>query len=198
MLSRRWSMAILVTAAIAISYFDRQTLPVAVDAIRKDFKVSDLAFGRLVSIFFLAYALMYLGGGRLVDSVGTRRGFFLVMVGWSIACAMHGLANGLIFLGFCRFLLGLGEGGGIPAATKAVAEWFPLRERSAAIGLFNAGTAVGAVAAAPVVATIITHSNWRWAFFAAGGAGLLWTLWWLWQYYPPVRFAVIRCGARGN
>lgn len=180
-------MAILVTAAIAISYFDRQTLPVAVDAIRKDFKVSDLAFGRLVSIFFLAYALMYLGGGRLVDSVGTRRGFFLVMVGWSIACAMHGLANGLIFLGFCRFLLGLGEGGGIPAATKAVAEWFPLRERSAAIGLFNAGTAVGTVAAAPVVATIITHSNWRWAFFAAGGAGLLWTLWWLWQYYPPAQ-----------
>jgi MFS transporter, ACS family, hexuronate transporter len=185
MFSRRWSIAILITAAIAISYFDRQTLPVAVDAIRKDIPISDTAFGRLNSAFLLAYALMYLGGGRLVDAIGTRRGFFLVMVGWSIACASHALADGLIFLGVCRFLLGLGEGGGIPAATKAVAEWFPVRERSAAIGLFNAGTAVGAVAAAPVVAAIISIANWRWVFLVAGGIGLLWTVWWMWQYYPP-------------
>jgi MFS transporter, ACS family, hexuronate transporter len=183
--SRRWSIAIVVTAAIAISYFDRQTLPVAVDAIRKDFAVTDVAFSKLNSAFLLAYALMYLAGGRLVDAVGTRRGFFLVMVVWSIACALHGLADGLIFLTVCRFLLGLGEGGGIPAATKAVAEWFPMRERSAAIGLFNAGTAVGAVAAAPAVALIIAIANWRWAFFVAGAIGLAWTVWWLWEYYPP-------------
>ena len=125
--SRRWSIAIVVTAAIAISYFDRQTLPVAVDAIRKDFAVTDVAFSKLNSAFLLAYCAMYLAGGRLVDAVGTRRGFFLVMVVWSIACALHGLADGLIFLTVCRFLLGLGEGGGIPAATKAVAEWFPMR-----------------------------------------------------------------------
>ena len=124
------------------------------------------------SAFLLAYALMYLGGGRLVDAVGTRRGFFWVMVLLVDRLRLHGLANGLIFLGVCRFLLGLGEGGGIPAATKAVAEWFPMRERSAAIGLFNAGTAVGAVAAAPVVAAIIAISNWRWAFFVAGAIGL--------------------------
>jgi MFS transporter, ACS family, hexuronate transporter len=185
MSSRRWSIAIVVTAAIAISYFDRQTLPVAIDAIRGSFEVSDGAFSRLASAFYLAYALMYLGGGRLIDAIGTRRGFFWVMVLWSIACGLHGLANGLMFLSVCRFLLGLGEGGGIPAATKAVAEWFPMRERSAAIGLFNAGTAIGAVAAAPIVAWIISISNWRWAFFVAGAMGLLWTLWWLWEYYPP-------------
>jgi ACS family hexuronate transporter-like MFS transporter len=185
MFSRRWSIAIVVTAAIAISYFDRQTLPVAIDAIRGSFEVSDGAYSRLASAFYLAYALMYLGGGRLIDAIGTRRGFFWVMVLWSIACGLHGLANGLVFLCVCRFLLGLGEGGGIPAATKAVAEWFPMRERSAAIGLFNAGTAIGAVAAAPVVAWIIAISNWRWAFFVAGAMGLLWTLWWLWEYYPP-------------
>src|SRR5436190_19926098 len=121
MFSRRWSIAIVVTAAIAISYFDRQTLPVAVKAVREDIPISDAAFSKLNSAFLLAYAIMYLGGGRLIDAVGTRRGFFWVMVLWSIACGLHGLASGLIFLGVCRFLLGLGEGGGIPAATKAVA-----------------------------------------------------------------------------
>ncbi len=103
MFSRRWSIAIVVTAAIAISYFDRQTLPVAIDAIRGSFEVSDGAFSRLASAFYLAYALMYLGGGRLIDAIGTRRGFFWVMVLWSIACGLHGLANGLIFLACAGF-----------------------------------------------------------------------------------------------
>src|SRR3954453_10477863 len=128
-MSRRWSIAILITAAIAISYFDRQTLPVAEGAIREEMPISDVDFGRLVSVFYLSYALMYLGGGKLVDVLGTRRAFFWTMVLWSLACASHGLAHGLIFLAVCRFLLGLGEGGGIPAATKAVSEWFPVRER---------------------------------------------------------------------
>jgi ACS family hexuronate transporter-like MFS transporter len=185
MLTRRWSIAVLITIAIAISYLDRLTLPVAVDAIRQDIEISDKAYGGLVSIFLLSYALMYMGGGKLIDLLGTRRGFFWIMIAWSLACASHGLATGLWFLAACRFLLGLGEGGGFPAATKAVAEWFPARERSAAMGMINAGTAVGAVIAAPAVAAIIAVANWRWAFFAAGALGLLWTLWWLWEYYPP-------------
>jgi ACS family hexuronate transporter-like MFS transporter len=184
-LSHRWYIAGLVTIAIAISYLDRQTLPVAVDAIRQDFPISDKDYGRLVSVFLFAYALMYMGGGKLIDVLGTRRGFFVIMVGWSLACASHGLANGILFLAVCRFLLGLGEGGGFPAATKAVAEWFPARERSTAMGMINAGTAVGAVLAAPAVAAIITVSNWRWAFFAAGAAGLVWTVWWMREYFPP-------------
>jgi ACS family hexuronate transporter-like MFS transporter len=185
MLPRRWSIAILVTAAIAISYLDRQTLPVAVDAVRQDIAISDQAYGWLVSIFLLAYAVMYMGGGKLIDVLGTRRGFFWIMVGWSLACASHGLATGVVFLAVCRFLLGLGEGGGFPAATKAVAEWFPAQERATAMGMINAGTAVGAVLAAPAVAAIIEVANWRWAFVAAGSAGLLWTVWWLYEYFPP-------------
>ncbi|HEY2883414.1 MAG TPA: MFS transporter [Pirellulales bacterium] len=187
MLSRRWSIAILITAAIAISYLDRQTLPVAIDAIRKDFSVTDIDYSNLQIAFLLAYAAMYVGGGRLIDKLGTRRGFFFIMVFWSVACISHSLAEGFWTLAISRFLLGLGEGGGFPAATKAVAEWFPVVERSRAMGLINAGTAVGAVIAPPAIAGIIYVSNWRFVFLAAGLTGLAWTLWWLWDYYPPAK-----------
>jgi ACS family hexuronate transporter-like MFS transporter len=184
-MSQRWLIAILVTAAIAISYLDRQTLPVAVDAIRKDIAISNTQYSDLQVAFLLAYAAMYAGGGRLIDALGTRRGFFVIMVFWSLACASHGLAAGFWMLAASRFLLGLGEGGGFPAATKAVAEWFPQRERSTAMGMINAGTAVGAVIAPPAMAYVIEISNWRWVFFLSGALGLLWTIWWLWEYFPP-------------
>jgi ACS family hexuronate transporter-like MFS transporter len=186
-LSRRWSIAVLVTVAIAISYLDRQTLPVAVDAIRQDIPISNTQYSDLQVAFLLAYAAMYAGGGKLIDALGTRRGFFIIMVFWSLACASHGLAAGFWMLAASRFLLGLGEGGGFPAATKAVAEWFPVHERSTAMGLINAGTAVGAVIAPPAMAAIIGVSNWRWVFFLAGASGLLWTVWWLWEYFPPAQ-----------
>src|SRR3990172_1751111 len=157
---RRWSIAVLITAAIAISYLDRQTLPVAVAAIRQDIPISNTQYSDLQVAFLLAYAAMYMGGGRLIDLLGTRRGFFVIMIFWSLACASHGLAAGFWMLAGSRFLLGLGEGGGFPAATKAVAEWFPVRERATAMGMINAGTAVGAVIAPPAMAAIITLANW--------------------------------------
>src|SRR5688500_7794930 len=107
---RRWWIAILITAAIAISYLDRQTLPVAVNAIRKDIAISNTEFSRLHIAFLVAYALMYAGGGKLIDVLGTRRGFFAIMVFWSLACASHGLATGFWMLAVSRLLLGLGEG----------------------------------------------------------------------------------------
>ena len=186
-MSRRWIIAVLITVAIAISYLDRQTLPVAIDAIRQDIPVSNTNYSDLQVAFLLAYAVMYAGGGKLIDALGTRRGFFVIMVFWSLACASHGLAAGFWMLAASRFLLGLGEGGGFPAATKAVAEWFPMRERSTAMGLINAGTAVGAVIAPPAMAAIIELSNWRWVFFLAGASGLVWTMWWLAEYFPPAQ-----------
>lgn len=182
---QRWWIAILITVAIAISYLDRLTLPVAVNAIRQDIAISEQAFSYLNAAFLLAYAAMYIGGGKLIDALGTRRGFYLIMLFWSLACASHGFAMGVGSLIVSRFLLGLGEGGGFPAATKAVAEWFPVRERSTAMGMINAGTAVGAVIAPPAAAAIITLADWRWVFFLAGGCGLVWTFWWLWEYFPP-------------
>lgn len=178
----RWRIAVLVSAAIAISYLDRQTLPVAVNAISRDIPLSNQQFSYLQSAFLLAYALMYAGGGRLTDALGTRRGFFLIMFFWSIACASHGFALNFAMLMASRFLLGGGEGGGFPAATRVVAEWFPVAERATAMGIINAGTALGAVIAPPLIAGILLVANWRWVFFAAGAIGLLWAIWWRLSY----------------
>jgi ACS family hexuronate transporter-like MFS transporter len=181
----RWRIAIILSVAIAISYLDRQALSIAVAAIQNDIPLSNTDFSRLQIAFLAAYGLMYAGGGALIDRLGTRRGFLVIMVAWSLACAAHGLATGVRSLATARFLLGAGEGGGFPAATKAVAEWFPARERSTAMGIINAGTAIGAVVAPPLIAAIVLSKDWRWAFFACGAAGLLWTAWWAASYYPP-------------
>jgi len=181
----RWRIAVLVSAAIAISYLDRQTLPVAVKAITRDIPLSNEQFSYLQSAFLLAYALMYAGGGRLADALGTRRGFFLIMFFWSIACASHGLAFNFAMLIASRFLLGVGEGGGFPAATRAVAEWFPVNERATAMGIINAGTALGAVVAPPLIAGILLVANWRWIFLAAGAIGVVWAIWWRLSYTDP-------------
>ena len=183
--SLRWRIALLISAAIAISYFDRQTLPVAIKAIQLEIPISNTQFSQLQAAFLTAYALMYAGGGKLVDVLGTRMGFLLIMAWWSVACASHGLATGFGMLVMSRFLLGMGEGGGFPAATKAVAEWFPVGERSTAMGIINAGTSAGAVVAPPLIAITLATLNWRWVFFLSGAAGLAWAIWWLWEYFPP-------------
>jgi ACS family hexuronate transporter-like MFS transporter len=183
----RWKMALLITAAIAISYFDRQTLPIAIRAIQREIPVTNTQFSHLQAAFLAAYALMYAGSGKLIDTLGTRKGFLLIMIWWSLACASQGLATSVPILAVSLFLLGMGEGGGFPAATKAMAEWFPTRERSTAMGLMNAGTAVGAVAAPPLIALTLAHLSWRWVFFLAGAVGLLWTLWWIKDYQPAAQ-----------
>ena len=180
----RWRIALLIAAAIAISYFDRQTLPVAIKAIQNTIPVSNTQFSQLQAAFLFSYALMYAGGGKLIDVLGTRIGFLVIMIWWSVACAMHGLATTFGMLVASRFLLGMGEGGGFPAATKAVAEWFPVRERSTAMGLINAGTSAGSVIAPPLIALVLATLNWRCVFFLSGGVGLVWTLWWMQDYFP--------------
>jgi ACS family hexuronate transporter-like MFS transporter len=187
----RWRIAILISAAIAISYLDRQTLPVAIGEIRKDILISNQVKAFLDSAFLLTYGLMYVGGGRLMDILGTRRGFLIIMIFWSVACASHGFAGGVFMLAASRLLLGVGEGGGFPAATRAVAEWFPVKERSTAMGIINAGTGLGGILAPPLIAWVITNvtwlgiSPWRWVFFITGALGLLWTIWWAREYFPP-------------
>jgi ACS family hexuronate transporter-like MFS transporter len=183
--SARWRIAWVVSAAIAISYFDRQTLSIAVAAIQREFPITNTQFSQLQAAFLLAYAFMYAGGGRLIDALGTKRGFLVIMIGWSLACASHGLATGFAMLAVSRFLLGLGEGGGFPAATKAVAEWFPPGERATAMGIINAGTAIGAVVAPPAIAAVLGVASWRWVFFISGAAGFAWVLVWVRSYETP-------------
>jgi ACS family hexuronate transporter-like MFS transporter len=189
---RRWAIALMIAVAIAISYLDRQTLPWAIKNIQTDIPIGNQTKAILDSAFLATYGLMYLGGGWLLDRIGTRRGFLLIMIFWSLACASHGFAGGVIALAASRLLLGVGEGGGFPAATRAVAEWFAPRDRAAALGIINAGTAVGAVIAPPLIALILVHANWwnlaswRWVFFVTGAFGLAWAAWWWTRYQTPL------------
>ncbi len=192
--SRRWRIAWLLGAAIAVSYLDRQTLPVAIAAIQRDIPISNTQFSQLQAAFLVAYAVMYAAGGKLIDAIGTKTGFAVIMIAWSLACAAHGVATAFIGLAICRFLLGMGEGGGFPAATKAISEWFPAGERSTAMGLINSGTAVGAVIAPPAIALVIGLYGWRWVFFLTGAIGLLWTWAWLRMYSTPAASEVAEAG----
>jgi len=194
----RWAVAIVLTVAITNSYMDRNTMGLAVTAIRDsgDIPITDGDFANLVSAFLFAYALMYVGGGKLMDALGTRLGFLLVTLFWSFAVISHGLAGGIVALLVSRVLLGIGEGGGFPGITKAVAEWFPVRERSTAMGLINAGTSFGGMIAPPLAAVVLSYPfwpgspaggssfPWRWVFFLSGSLGFAWCVWWFWLYHP--------------
>jgi ACS family hexuronate transporter-like MFS transporter len=174
----QWYFVALVTAAIAISYFDRQTLPVAISAIQQTIPLNNQEFSWLQFAFLIPYAVMYAAGGRMLDILGTRRGFVLIMLWWSGACALHGLAMNFGFLLGARCLLGMGEGGAFPAATRVVAEWIAPHQRSTAMGIINAGTAVGSVLAPPLIGIILLTAGWRMVFFAAGTVGFAWVIWW--------------------
>ena len=179
---KRWYFVGLVAVAIAISYFDRQTVSVAIRAIQHNIPISDQQFSYLQTAFLLSYAGMYAIGGRLVDRLGTRRGFLLIMAWWSVACILHGAATGFAWLLGMRFLLGMGEGGAFPAATRVVSEWVPAQERSTAMGLINAGTAIGSLLAPPLIGLVLWLSGWRMVFFVAGGLGMAWVAWWAIAY----------------
>lgn len=183
--SHRWWIAGLLAMATALNYLDRQAFPVVVGEIKRDIPISHEQYGQITALFLLAYALMYAGGGRIMDRLGTRIGYTLMIVWWSAANCMMGTVSSVLGLGLFRFLLGMGEGGGFPGSAKAVAEWFPARERAMAFGLFNTGSAVGAVIAPPLIALIVSSLGWRWVFYLTGAVGFIWAMIWMWIYQPP-------------
>ena len=181
----RWWIAALLACAAALSYLDRQSFPVASIEIQKHIAVSDQQYAMLQMLFLLAYSVMYAGGGKIADWLGTRKGYSLLILFWSLATGLHGLVSTVFGLGIARFLLGLGEGGGFPCSAKAISEWFPAEDRAFAFGIVNTGSSVGAVIAPPLIALIIITLNWQWIFFLTSAAGLIWALvWWLF-YNPP-------------
>ncbi len=183
--SLRWWIVVLLAAATALNYLDRQNLPVVVTELQKHIPLTDQQYSQLQFLFLLAYGLMYAGGGRIIDLLGTRRGYAVMIIWWSAANFMHGTVSSVLGLGVFRFLLGLGEGGGFPGSAKAVSEWFPPKERSFAFGIFNTGSSVGAVIAPPMIAAIVLGLNWRWVFFITGILGFIWALCWLRLYDLP-------------
>lgn len=187
----RWWIAGLLAAATALNYLDRQNLPVVVTELQKTIPLTDAQYANLQFLFLLAYGVMYAGGGKILDLLGTRAGYALMIIWWSAANFLHGTVNGVYSLGVFRFLLGMGEGGGFPGSAKAVAAWFPPKERSIAFGIFNTGSSIGAVIAPPLIAATVIYLNWRWVFFITGVLGFLWAAVWLKLYHSPDRHPMI-------
>ena len=181
----RWVMIGLVFLATVINYLDRQTLSVAAPVIIDQFHLSNVEYSRIIFAFMLAYTVMNGISGPMVDRLGAKLGYTVCIAWWSIAAMLHSLARGAVSFGAFRFLLGMGEAGNWPAGVKVVAEWFPPKERALASGIFNSGSAIGAVIAPPMVAWIILKSGWQSAFLVVGGAGLVWLAIWVVVYRSP-------------
>ena len=164
---------------------DRQVLAVLKNNLQRDFGWSEIDYGNLVFAFQTAYALGMLFVGRFIDRLGTRTGYAVTIAFWSVASMAHGFATSMTGFLTARFALGLGESGVFPASLKAVAEWFPKKERALATGIFNAGTNVGAALTPLIVPWIYLRWGWRGCFFAVGALGFIGLAFWLWIYQPP-------------
>ncbi|MCU0452705.1 MAG: MFS transporter [Bacteroidetes bacterium] len=175
----RWYIITLIALATVINYIDRNALAVMWPSISKDVGLTKDDYAAIVSFFMVAYALGQSLSGRLIDKVGTRLGFVITIFAWSISCMLHGLGRSLMTFGFFRAMLGLSEAGNWPGATKANAEWFPIKERAFAQGIFNAGASIGAVISAPLVAFLYLLVGWKATFVLIGILGLIWIIpWW--------------------
>jgi ACS family hexuronate transporter-like MFS transporter len=187
----RWWILGLLAMSTALSYMDRQNFPVVIGEIKKSIPITDRDYARFQSLFLVAYGMMYVGGGKIVDVLGERFGYALMVTWWSAATGLMGLVSSVSGLSTVRFLLGLGEGGAFPSSAKAISKWFPAKERSFAFGILNTGSAVGSVVAPPLTAFIVLESNWRWVFFVASGFGFAWVLLWVLLYNIPARHKLV-------
>lgn len=207
---QRWWICALLFGASTINYIDRQVLGILKPSLQRELGWSEIDYGSIVFSFQLAYAIGLLAWGRIVDRIGTRAGFAIAVLIWSIAAAAHaatiaigrptaavlglaGITMAQSVAGFVavRFALGLGEAANFPVGIKAVAEWFPRRERAFAAGLFNAGTNVGAIVAPLAVPVLTLAFGWQWTFLATGALGFFWLAGWWWSYVPPERHPTI-------
>jgi ACS family hexuronate transporter-like MFS transporter len=181
----RWGICALLFFATTINYVDRSVLGILAPTLRTEIGWTDLEYGRISAAFTLAYAIGFLFAGWFMDRFGTRLGYALSLIVWSVAAAAHALAFTPFGFGVARFALGLGESGNFPAAIKTVAEWFPRRERAFATGVFNAGSNVGVIVAPLAVPWLTLNWSWRVAFAVTGLIGLTWVLFWWPLYHQP-------------
>lgn len=181
----RWLIVSLLFFATTINYIDRQIIGLLKPILEKEFNWTETDYAHIVMAFTAAYAIGLLLAGRLIDKTGTRIGYTVSIIIWSIAGMFHALAKSVTGFSIARIGLGLGEAGNFPAAVKAVAEWFPRNERGLATGLFNAGTSVGVVAALMIAPWILTNYGWQEVFWITGGLGFIWLIFWLIYYQVP-------------
>src|SRR3954454_13109698 len=190
----RWVICTVLLLGITKNYMDRLVIGVLKSTLQHDLGWSEIDYGDLVVGVTTAYAVGMVVLGRVVDKVGTRIGYAIAMVTWSLAAMAHGMVSSLWAFIIARAVLGFGEAGVFPGSLKAVAEWFPKKERALAVGIFNAGTNVGAIITPLVVPWITLHFGWRWTFIFLGGIGVIWLFGWLWIYRSPEEHP--RCSKR--
>jgi MFS transporter, ACS family, hexuronate transporter len=181
----RWWMLALLFFGTTVNYLDRIVLGFLLTPIRAEMQISNTQYGDINAAFQLTYTFGFLLAGKLIDVYGTRKGYLLCMVWWTIAAALHSLANSPMALGACRMLLGLGESGNFPAAMKSVSEWFPRKERAFATGIFNAGTNVATMIGPPVFHLILSNFSWRTCFLFTSLSGVLVIFSWVRYYRLP-------------
>ncbi|MES2339711.1 MAG: MFS transporter [Pseudomonadota bacterium] len=181
----RWVVVAMLFAATAINYIDRQMIGVLKPTLQGEFGWTETDFANIIFWFQVAYAIGYIGFGRVVDVIGARLGYTVAIIIWTISHMAHGLATSVTTFAMARFGLGIGESGNFPAGIKAVTDWFPQKERAYAIGLFNAGANVGAIITPLLVPFLVLMFDWRVAFYITGIFGVLWlVMWWALYRHP--------------
>ncbi|MEJ7644080.1 MAG: MFS transporter [Chryseolinea sp.] len=183
----RWVICALLFFATTINYIDRQVIGLLKPTLEKEFNWTETDYGNIVMAFSAAYAIGLLLFGRIVDRIGTKMGYTISVVFWSIAAMLHAVVKSTFGFGVVRAFLGVSEAGNFPTAIKAVAEWFPKRERALATGIFNSGTNIGAVIAPVIVPWILGLYGWRPAFIWTGAIGFVWLIFWLIYYEIPAK-----------
>ena len=183
----RWTIVALLFFATAINYLDRQVIGLLKPTLEKELHWSETDYSSIVMAFSTAYAFGLIGFGRWIDVIGTKLGYTISVIWWSIAAMLHAVSTTTFGFGAARAALGLGEAGNFPAAIKSVAEWFPKKERALATGLFNSGANVGAIAAPIMVPWILGAYGWQEAFIITGAIGFIWLLFWWRLYEIPAR-----------
>ena len=181
----RWVIVGLVAIATVINYIDRNALAIMWPAVSEDLGMDTSDYALVVSFFMVGYAVGHSLFGKIFDMIGTRLGFVLAIVAWSISIMLHAATRGVLSLGLARAMLGVSEAGNWPGATKSNAEWFPIKERALAQGIFNSGASLGAIVSAPAIALLYLQFGWQGTFIAVGMLGFLWLLPWLWIFKAP-------------
>ncbi len=181
----RWTICALVFFATTINYLDRQVISVLKPILETEIGLTEIEYGYIVMAFQIAYAIGMIIAGRIIDSIGTKLGYALSLLLWSISAMLHAFARTPFAFGVYRALLGISEAGNFPAAIKTIAEWFPKKERALATGIFNSGANVGAVLAPLLVPWIAMHWGWQAAFILVGAIGLIWLFFWFIYYEIP-------------
>lgn len=181
----RWKIAFLLCLISAVNCMDRNAFAILANTIKSELNWTDVDYANLTAVFIFSYTLMYALSGWIVDKIGTKKGLALFAGGWSLVSMLHAFAGNFMQFAVVRFFLGITESANFPSGVKASTEWFPIKERATAIGIFNAGTAIGGAVAVPLISFLAIIFGWRMAFVVIGFLGFIWLFLWIKYYYLP-------------